>query len=758
MAEDFENAAYVGMTNSAGELHFASKALEGVLILGDMRQKSFDRDALARLEIFGFVDFAHPPAAQNAENPKTAEQDGADGKSGGHVEARRSHAKVFVERTARTTSGRSAISVAWLVVLWSGQGRARPCEFRRSMPQTGWIIHAAKSDRRVSRIVGFLYRIPQDNGCERTLMADFSRALELAWQAAADEALQLGSASLEPHHLLIGICSVEKALAATRGVPPGISETNRESIRNECETWTEAVAEAGTDTTTLRRAVRKAARPATQRILESNARIRRSAASQEIFARATSLAEADASPTIHLLHLAIALLEKPEEEIDAAFTQLEKRKIDLHVAALRRAANIALATTAGEPGDAAMIRIAAKLDASDAPYSVGTSTALDQERMALLYELPLRFGKGGPIPEMLQETVARISKVVPGASYAALLVKDRTSGDLLLLAHVPSGAPAISMTLAKRVLDTREACVWVRGQGESTASLDVQGVQSGIYAPLLWNGEALGVFAVSNRERGSEPGNDDLRLIVALAHHAAMALANSRFQNDLKRKGELLERLLTNFSPRIRNALLAKAERGRLRLGGEKSEVTILCSDIRGFTKMSEGLATDEIVEMLNDYLGGLVDAIFRNDGTIDKFMGDGILAVFGSPEPDPEQHEKAVRAACAMQKAMCERNELRRARGQATCEVGIGLHCGEVLHGFIGSTERMEFTVIGDAVNRAARYCAGAAGGEILVSPQLFQHTWQMADVEATSIGTKHEGEFAAYRFKALKVACGKS
>ena len=100
-----------------------------------------------------------------------------------------------------------------------------------------------------------------------------------------------------------------------------------------------------------------------------------------------------------------------------------------------------------------------------------------------------------------------------------------------------------------------------------------------------------------------------------------------------------------------------------------------------------------------------MVNAIFRHEGTVDKFVGDAILAVFGSPEPDAKQHVNAVQAAMAMQEAIEEINDVRRANHQVVCEIGIGIHCGEVLHGFIGSEERMEFTVIGDAVNRASRY-----------------------------------------------------
>jgi adenylate cyclase len=119
-------------------------------------------------------------------------------------------------------------------------------------------------------------------------------------------------------------------------------------------------------------------------------------------------------------------------------------------------------------------------------------------------------------------------------------------------------------------------------------------------------------------------------------------------------------------------------------------------------------------------------------------------------------RHEKAVRAALAMQSAMAVISEQRKRRGQVTCTIGIGVHCGEVLHGFIGSNDRMELTIIGEAANWTARYCDGAAGGEILISPALHQRLWRYVDAEFTTIQTKHEGLLSAYRLDGIKSPTG--
>ena len=111
-----------------------------------------------------------------------------------------------------------------------------------------------------------------------------------------------------------------------------------------------------------------------------------------------------------------------------------------------------------------------------------------------------------------------------------------------------------------------------------------------------------------------------------------------------------------------------------MRPGGEKSEVVILVSDIRGYTLLSSGMDTDDVVDLLNDYFSALTDAIFQHDGTIDKITGDAILAVFGCPEPDSMRHEKAVRAALAMQSAMAEVSESSHAWSASVTGVRSGL------------------------------------------------------------------------------------
>ena len=146
---------------------------------------------------------------------------------------------------------------------------------------------------------------------------------------------------------------------------------------------------------------------------------------------------------------------------------------------------------------------------------------------------------------------------------------------------------------------------------------------------------------------------------------------------------------------------LALAE---INLGGQRKRVTMLFSDIRNFTTMSESLSPEQVVGFLNDYFSEMVEAVFEQQGVLDKFIGDGIMAVFGGLEDVPDHPRRAVRAGLRMKALLAKINGERAVQGNPPIAIGVGIHTDDVIIGNIGSRKRLEYTVIGDGVNTCAR------------------------------------------------------
>ena len=189
-----------------------------------------------------------------------------------------------------------------------------------------------------------------------------------------------------------------------------------------------------------------------------------------------------------------------------------------------------------------------------------------------------------------------------------------------------------------------------------------------------------------------------------------------RLANELEKRNRFIKHTFGRYlSEEVVDRLLETPE--GLRLGGEKREVTLLMSDLRGFTSMADRYTPEQVVRVLNNYLGTMADLIVAHQGTIDEFIGDAILAIFGAPERRPDDAARACACATAMQIAMNEVNAFNRKEGLPDVEMGIAVNTGEVIVGNIGSQTRAKYGVVGSHVNLAGRIEGFTVGGQVLVS-----------------------------------------
>ena len=184
------------------------------------------------------------------------------------------------------------------------------------------------------------------------------------------------------------------------------------------------------------------------------------------------------------------------------------------------------------------------------------------------------------------------------------------------------------------------------------------------------------------------------------------------------------DKLRTTFGKYMTSQVMDHLMSGKVQLGGETLTVTILFTDIRSFTSISEKMDAQALVGLLNEYFTEMVGIVMDEDGVVDKYIGDAIMAVFGAPVPKPDDAIHAVRAAVRMRKALVHLNERLAERGLGPLRTGIGIHTGEVVAGNIGSERRMEYTVIGDAVNVASRLESNTKdlGVNVLISEDTFE------------------------------------
>jgi len=229
---------------------------------------------------------------------------------------------------------------------------------------------------------------------------------------------------------------------------------------------------------------------------------------------------------------------------------------------------------------------------------------------------------------------------------------------------------------------------------------------------------------------------------VRVTSHDEMGTLADAF-NDMTRGLLLRERYRSVLNKVVSQDVAAELLRGDVELGGENRLVTVLFADIRGFTPLTEGMEPQQVIGLLNECMECLSSAIDAEGGVVDKFIGDEVMAVFGAPVTQDDHARRAVNAALRMRTGMAQLNAARTARGERPLGIGVGINSGVAVAGNMGSTNRLNYTVVGDAVNLASRLAGQARAGEILISGATLRLAGD--DVRAPLLGERALKGFSA-------------
>lgn len=377
-------------------------------------------------------------------------------------------------------------------------------------------------------------------------------------------------------------------------------------------------------------------------------------------------------------------------------------------------------------------KLAPLIDESFLPEKLiqdGDQLRRDYEKLRVSYELARAIGVELDIDQALAKILDAAFTILP-ADRGVILLYDAEHELVPRCVRTKAGSQdpneevVISSTIVEQVLKDKAAVLssdaTVDSRFQGAHSIIMQGIRSSMAVPLLHKTEVFGIMLLDSQIATNAFTEKDLQLFQNVANQAAVAIQNSLYAAKLEQEAVTRERFQRLLSPAIAQQVIeGKVE---VKKGGEERHTTVLFSDIRGFTAMSELQDAQAIVDMLNEYFERMVEVIFKYEGTLDKFVGDEIMALFGAPVSHPDDTLRAVKTALEMKDVLAEFNEERQAAGQQAVRIGIGINSGHCVAGYLGSSKALEYTVIGDTVNTGARLCSIAKAGEIIISQNTFE------------------------------------
>lgn len=443
------------------------------------------------------------------------------------------------------------------------------------------------------------------------------------------------------------------------------------------------------------------------------------------------------------------------------------------------ARGLSIPTTAGLPavpmGTATIVRSLADFSAEygldGKPQVEPTSDkrrALDQAYTSKIFGFMTRLARllirSDSVDEVLQRVLEIAFEALP-VDRGFILLRDEKSGTTVCeIARVkdrvefrPQGEVPVSRTMVEQVIRERVALLTYDALSDQRLaggeSIRIHQIRAAMCAPL-WSGERIiGVLQVDTPFHAGTFNEQDLDLLTALANYAAVAVERLRNAQIAEFERQVRGRLERYHSPAVIESIVkadpavADATVGRMKL----VEATVLFADLAGFTALSESLQPEGVAELLEGYFTHSVEAIFAAGGTLDKFIGDCVMAFFGAPVPQADHALRAVQAAIRIQIEQEIWNRERAARGLPTLKVRIAINSGPVVVGDVGSRKRVDYTVLGNTVNVAARIEGYVAEpGDIVIGPETRR---QLGDAIPTESLGERELKGLQRRIEAFRV-----
>ncbi len=345
---------------------------------------------------------------------------------------------------------------------------------------------------------------------------------------------------------------------------------------------------------------------------------------------------------------------------------------------------------------------------------------LDYERLRITWELLREIGLERDFDTLLVKILVALFRFVD-ADRGVILLKE-PDGTLTPRAHRRRDGANVPINISSTILahvTSQRAGVMTHDAGSDFGaggkSMFLNRITSAIVVPLLHDKDVIGALWLDS-ERIASFKAKDLELLTAVGNQVAMLISNTMLGLKVQQEIMTRDRFSRLLSPNVAEQVIS----GKLDIkkGGIQVPVaTVFNSDLRGFTRMSEETTAEAMVELLNEYFELMVECIFKFEGTLDKFMGDGIMAFWGAPAFHADDAVRCVQCSLEQLEVLDQLNGHRRSFGAPPLAAGIGIHTGGLISGYVGSSKSLSYTVIGDTVNTSARLCGIAAGGQILVS-----------------------------------------